>query len=134
MAYSGFLVKIGTFTIPNNRIKAETYTAYRSVQDLDSYRDANGVLHRNALEHIPCKCEFEIKPMLTNTEWDSLMSSIRSQYTNELERKGIVTMYIPELGDYVTQEAYMAEPQPEIYGTYGGVIRYHSCRISFIGY
>lgn len=134
MAYDGYLIKVGDFTIENSMIKAETYKAYRAVQDLDSYSDALGVLHRTALEHVPCKCEFETIPMMTNAEFASFMSSIRSQYTNELERKASCTVYIPETDEYITQDMYMAQPEPEIYGTYGGVIHYQSVRLSFIGY
>lgn len=66
MAYSGYLIKVGNYTIPLSIIRAETYSPYKSVTDLDSYVDANGYLHRNALEHIANKVEFETVPQLTN--------------------------------------------------------------------
>ena len=59
MAYSGYLIKVGTFTIPLSIIRAETYSAYESTTDLDSYVDGNGELHRNALDHKAYKVEFE---------------------------------------------------------------------------
>lgn len=134
MAYSGFLIKVGDFTIANSMIQADTYIAYKAVQDLDSYSDANGLLHRTALEHIPYKCEFNTKPMLTNTQFASFMNSIKAQYTNALERKALCTVYIPEDDEYITQDMYMAQPEPQIYGTYGGVIHYDAVRLAFIGY
>ena len=48
-------------------MKADSYSPYKSVTDLDSYVDANGELHRNALDHFGYKCEFETVPMMTNT-------------------------------------------------------------------
>jgi len=133
MAYSGFLVKIGDYTIKDSVIRLDSYKAYPGVLDLDSYRDANGLLHRNVLSHVPCKCEFSLRPM-TESKWEDIMSNIRANYTITLERKGNVTMYIPEYCDYITQEAYMAEPQPTIYTTSNGRVVYKECKISFIGY
>ena len=50
--------------------------------------------------------------------------------------KGIIN-YLkshPEIDDYVTQEMYMSDVKPTIYGTYGGIVRYNAVRIAFIGY
>lgn len=138
MAYSGYLVKVGTgssqYTIPLSFIKAESYQAEHLVQDMDSYRDANGVLHRNALTHVPDKCEFECVPLLTNTEMNAVLSAIRSRFDVPLERKLSVTMYVPELNDYVTQDMYMPDPQFTIYYADNNEIKYNSVRFAFIGY
>ena len=131
--YSGYLLRIGNDTFPMKYISEKTYTAYASVQDLDSYRDANGVLHREALSHVPIKVEFETKP-LDNVEYAEIMQMISKNYINELERKVSVTVFIPEKNDYVTQEAYMAEPQPKISVIYGNKIQYEKLRMAFIGY
>ena len=136
MAYSGFLIKVGDYIIPANKyIKADSYSVYRNIQDLDSYRDANGFLHRNVLSHVANKVEFETPSMLTNVEFASLMKNIQRNYISSLvERKTLVTLYIPEIDDYVTQEMYMSDVKPTIYGTYGGIVRYNAVRIAFIGY
>ena len=136
MAYSGFLIKVGDYIIPANKyIKADSYSVYRNIQDLDSYRDANGFLHRNVLSHVANKVEFETPSMLTNVEFASLMKNIQRNYISSLEeRKALVTLYIPEIDDYVTQEMYMPDVKPTIYGTYGGIVRYNAVRIAFIGY
>ena len=136
MAYSGFLIKVGDYIIPANKyIKADSYSVYRNIQDLDSYRDANGFLHRNVLSHVANKVEFETPSMLTNVEFASLMKNIQRNYISSLEeRKALVTLYIPEIDDYVTQEMYMSDVKPTIYGTYGGIVRYNAVRIAFIGY
>ena len=111
--YSGFLLKIGNEIFNMKYIKEKTYKGYASVQDLDSYRDANGVLHREALSHVPIKCEFETIP-LDNEQYGQIMDMIRRNYINELERKVSITAFILEYNGYVTQDAYMAEPQPQI--------------------
>ena len=135
MSYSGFLIKVGNYTISTKKyIKAESYSITRNVQDLDSYRDANGLLHRNALEHAPLKCEFETVPLLNADEMGDLMAGIRANFTSEAERKASVTLFVPELNDYVTQDMYMPDPQFKLYGNYNNTIQYQSVRMAFIGY
>lgn len=134
MAYSGYLIKVGNYTIPLSIIRAETYSPYKSVTDLDSYVDANGYLHRNALEHIANKVEFETVPQLTNTQFANLMSNLYSNMTDALERKASVTCYIPETDSYVTQDMYMPDIKPTLYYADAEKITYNQIRLAFIGY
>ena len=134
MAYSTYLLKIGDFVFPRNLIKADSYSVYKSVTDLDSYVDADGVLHRNALSHYGYKCEFDTVPQMTNTQFASLMSSIYGQFTNTTERKAIVSMYIPEIDDYVSVDAYMPDIKPQMYYADDNIIKYDSIRFAFISY
>lgn len=133
MAYNGFLLKIGSYEFPQKYIKAESYIPYINVQDLDDYTDADGFLHINALDLSPLKVEFETTAMLTNEQFKEIMTNIRRNYTIPKARIGIVTAYIPEIDDYVTQNGYLSNFTPQIYGTYGGIIRYNSVRFAFIG-
>lgn len=135
MAYSGYLVKVGEYTIPADKyIKTQSYKATLSVQDLDSYRDANGVLHRTALAHRVNKIEFETPALLTNTEVAELFNNIANNYTVPAERKFVGTFYVPELDEYVSQDMYMSDPSFPIYGIFDGVIKYSAIRIAFIAY
>lgn len=134
VAYSGYLVKIGDYKIPHSFISASSYKAYLNSQDLDSYRDGNGVLHRNALSHQPNKIEFNTRNMLTDKQFSTFMGNIRKNYTNKLERKASVTAYIPEVDLYITQDMYMSDIQPEIYSADSKEIKYKEIRIAFIGY
>ena len=134
VAYQGYLIKVGNYTIPANKfIKADSYKPYANMQDLDPWTDANGYLHRNAVELKAIKVEFETPAMLTNITFEELMSNIRKNYTNVTARECIVTAYIPEYDDYVTQKCYLADFTPQIYSNYGGVIRYNPIRLAFIG-
>lgn len=135
MAYSGFLIKVGDYIIPDNKyIFAKSYNVTRNVQDLDSYRDANGVLHRTALDHAPIKVEFETPPMLTDITFGELMWNISRNYISYSERKVLATVYVPELNGYVTQEMYMTDPKASIYSTKDGRIYFNAIRFAFIGY
>ncbi len=133
MAYSGFLIKIGDYIIPAKYIKAESYSAYVNMQDVDDYTDANGYEHRNAVELKAEKIEFETPAMLTNTTFTDLISNIQANYVNANERGVYITAYIPEYDDYITQYGYLADFEPTIYGVFKGTIKYNSIRLAFIG-
>lgn len=134
MAYEGYLIKIGDYAIPANKyIKADSYSPYVNMQDLDPWTDANGYLHRNAVELKVLKVEFETPAMLTDTEFEELMANIRANYINAAARECVVTAYVPELGEYVTQRCYLADFQPQIYTAHSGVLRYNAVRFAFIG-
>lgn len=139
MAYAGYLVKIGNYTLPFRYIKAESYKVVRSVTDLDSYRDADGVLHRTALPHILYKCEFETPAMLTNSDIATLMAHIHDNYTNEAERKVNMTIYVPETDGYVENvPAYIPDINFTIYAADNSqatpILKYNSIRFALIGY
>ena len=134
MAYAGYLIKVGTYTIPLSIMRAETYTVFMSITDLDSYVDANGFLHRNALDHIANKVEFETIPLMDNTQFSSLMANLYAQMTETKERKASVTCYIPEIDDYVTQDMYMPDIKPTLYYADDTKIQYNQVRLAFIGY
>lgn len=133
MAYSGWLVKVGDFTIDSKKyIKAESYSAYVNMQDLDPWPDANGYVHRTAVELKAMKIEFET-PFLYQWNFNALMAGIRANYTVPRARQFLLTAYIPEYDEYMTQTAYLADFQPQIYGNYDGIIRYNPMRLAFIG-
>lgn len=134
MAYENYLLKVGNYKIPGSMISAESYNVIKNGQDLDSYRDANGKLHRTALSHFVWKIEFDTVPMLTRPQINTLLKKIQENYTNTTEKKATVTFYDPEGDRYVTQEMYMPDIQFNIYGTYNNTIFYNSIRLAFIGY
>ena len=89
LAYSGYLLKFGNTTLPFKYIYPGTYKVSPSqTADLDSYRDANAVLHRNVVRNNIAKIEWET-PYLTDTEVLTLMNIINAVMTNAMERKVI---------------------------------------------
>ena len=134
VSYNGFLLKVGDYEISDKKyIRADSYSAYVNMQDVDAYTDGNGYLHRNAIELKAAKIEFETRAMLTNTEFAEFMRNIRANYTDANARECTITAYIPEYDDYVTQKAYLADFKPSIYSTADGIIRYNPIRMAFIG-
>jgi hypothetical protein len=134
MAYNGWLLKVGDYIIPQNKfIKASSYSAYVNMQVLDPYTDSNGYEHIDAVELKAVKVEFETPAMLTNFTFSELMRNIQANYTDPQKRGCIITAYIPEYDDYLTQSAYLADFTPQMYTTANGVIKYNSIRLAFIG-
>lgn len=56
--FEGWLLKINGKIFPNRLIALGTYkTTPNQIMDIDSYRDADGVLHRNVLPHTATSIE-----------------------------------------------------------------------------
>lgn len=134
MAYSGFLIKVGSYTIPFRYIEAKKYKCGIKGQDLDSYRDANGVLHREALSNVAIKVEWETPNDVDEAALRPLMDSIRSQYSNATEKKALVTSWMPEIGNYVTMDCYMPDVEYQINYADENTVQYELFRLAFIGY
>ena len=131
MAFQGYYIKVGNYTIPLTFMKLESYkSAPNQRQDLDSYRDANGYLHRNVLSHTSTKLEFET-PYLTFKDMRTLIQNIRANYTDDLARTVELTYYDEETDTYKTGTFYM--PGTVEYNWFNKEI-YAPSRFAFIEY
>lgn len=135
MAFSGYLVKVGTYEIPLSYMRYESYQITYYTQDLDSYRDSDGVLHRNALQHKVGKLEFNT-PIMSNSVFSTFMSSLQGQMSDPTEKKVSVKFYVPEDDAYVTQDMYIPDVVTKIRNVddVNNTISYQETRIAFIGY
>lgn len=119
MAYAGYLVKVGSYTVPLKYIKYETFQAVWSTTDFDSYRDANGTLHRDSVRpNKVLKVEWET-PDLSGEEFEDLMSHIRAQYltsdavggaplfNGKAAKSCVVEAWMPEEGTYKQDTCYL---------------------------
>ena len=136
MAFNNHLIKVGDYTIPDKFIKYDSWSCTYETLDFDSYRDANGDMHRNALGNRKLKVEFNT-PYLYKHDFDELMAGIRSQFVTEVqqrEQSANVTAYTDELGDYVTQKCYLVNVNPKIAQNSPIGHIYQPTRICFIAY
>ena len=107
MAYRGFLFKFGEYTFPDKFIKFDTFdVAPNQRQDIDSYTDANGVTHRNAISHTKTQIQFTVRSV-KETVMESIMSGISGNYINANERDAYCTYYDPETITYKTGHFYL---------------------------
>lgn len=134
MAYQGYLLKVGDTKIPHSYMRAETYKALLSTNDLDSYRDLDGELHRNALEHKVGKVEFETPPLLTDKKMTEFLNMFQENYIDPVEKNVNATFYVPELDDYITQKMYIPDLNFTIYYADDAVVKYNQLRIALIAY
>lgn len=134
MGSSRTLITFGSYDIPSKFIRYDTYVITPNMRlDLDSYRDADGLLHRNALKHTTTKIEFET-PNLYEEDMEELMANIRSQYVNYSEKNATCTYYDPENCTYKSGEFYIPDLKFQIYSTAQGEIIYRPTRFAFIEY
>lgn len=133
MAFQNYFIKVGNYEIPLKYMEAGTYSSTKNILDEDPYYDANGVQHREVLEHVPYKAEFETVPMMTEVEFNELMSNIENNFTVAKERKANVTIYVSETRSYITQEMYIPNFTPKVNCILNGELRYDALRLAFIG-
>ena len=139
MAFSGYLIKVGTGTpveIPLRYMRAETYSVTPDQRmEWSAERDVTGVLHRETVPNMPPKIEFKT-PLMTNADVNALNTIISNAFSNTAERKLSVTYYDPELDTYKTHDCYMPDVKYEIRNvdSFNNVINYKELRYAFIGY
>lgn len=136
MAFTGSLLRISGDNFPLKYVFKESYkvTPNRR-QDLDPYRDANGLLHRNTLAHTATTIQFQTKPMW-NDDFDKMMNFIRSRYTNTKEKKLTLTYFSPDINNYMQGTFYMpdVEYNMDLVDTVNNKIFYLSTTLEFIEY
>lgn len=116
-------------------IKAETFKITPNArQDLDSYRDTEGVLQRNALAHTATIVEFDTVPMW-DSKFSSMMSAITSSYSNVNERDGTATYFDEENQTTKTGHFYLdSNFQVSVMQQWGNRTLYDSCHFKFVEY
>ena len=139
MAFSGYLIKVGTGTpaeIPLKYMRTETYSVTPNQRlEWSAERDVTGVLHRETTPNMPPKIEFDT-PLMTNADIKALNTILSNAYSVAAERKLSVTYYDPESDTYKTHDCYMPDVKYEIRNvdTVNNVINYEELRYAFIGY
>lgn len=137
MAFMGYLIKVGNKEIPTKYIAESSYYATpRQRQDLDSYRDNIGRLHRDVVEHQPSKVEFKTMDGLTEVEITSIWSIFSDESTNWNEMKADVEFYDPLTGEYQTEPMYLKNPKVQIeeIDIETNTVYYKSIQFSLTGY
>lgn len=127
MSYQGYLLKVDGVVFPNSLISFGSFsiTPFQR-QDLDSYRDSTGYLHRNVLPHKVTKIEFSTKLLHESDKavLEALLQN-RDEFTLEYWNSG-----------YQTGTFYGPDLKFEIYdiAKVSGDIRYKPVRIAMIEY
>ena len=92
--------------IPNKYISIASYVSTpHQRQDLDSFQDNQGRLHRNTLSHTRSKLEWNTPP-LTERELLDLQNILNSGIINSKERKSKIIHYCFDTHTYEKSEFY----------------------------
>ena len=135
MGYNGYLIKIGTFTFPLKYIEYGTYKVKVNGQDIDSFRNANGILTRNALEHMPLSISFDILDGLDNETFEKdIMKPMRDRYENSNEKDVTMEVFVPEINGYITQKVYKVDTEFTIDDIEENLVYYDTVSFEFVRY
>ena len=128
MAFYGYLMKIGSTQLP---MKFMSIKSYKSIpnrqQDLDSYRDGDGVLQRNILPHKVTTIEF-------STPYLHLSDKIELQAILPSRTRLTIEYWNDETNTYTTGDFYIPDVTYEIYRVDGNDIIYAPIQYQFIQY
>jgi hypothetical protein len=95
--------------IPNKYISITSYVSTpHQRQDIDSFQDNLGHLHRNTLEHTRSKLEWNTPP-LTEREFLDLQNIFNSGIINAKERKAKIIHYCFDTHTYEQGEFYIPD-------------------------
>lgn len=136
--FEGWLIKIGDNMFPHHFILEDGWHASPSQRmEWDTYRNANGKLIRDTVEHTASKITLNIKPLrLEQKEYlDSIISLATLPESDRLERKVVVTYWNDEILSYVTGVFYMPDIEYNIKRiSEDGEIIYKAFDMKFIEY
>ena len=138
--FAGWLIKCVTngtpVEIPLKYMRAETYTVTPDQRmEWSAERDVTGVLHRETVQNLPPKIEFNT-PLMTNSDINALNNIIKAAFTNYLQRNITIQFYDPERDQYWEWDCYMPDVKYHIRNadTATNIINYEELRYAFIGY
>lgn len=133
--YNGYLVKVNGTVFPMKYIAEKSYIVQPDQRlDLDSERDATGVLHRSVVGHMPNKIEFTTLS-LNNSEVAEI-TRITGLGPSNRSRDVTLELYNPETDGYETARCYIPNLDYTIdwIDNEGKIIHYSPIRYAFIEY
>lgn len=138
--FAGWLIKCVTngtpVEIPLKYMRAETYTVTPDQRmEWSAERDVTGVLHRETVQNLPPKIEFNT-PLMTNSDINALNNIIKAAFTSYQQRNITIQFYDPERDQYWEWDCYMPDVKYHIRNadTVNNIINYEELRYAFIGY
>ena len=135
MAFEGYLMKSFGTIFPHKYIQISTYqTTPSQRQDLDSYQDSKGNLHRTVVPHDRSKIVFKTMDNLKLAEKQEIQAFFNGAMTNARERKITLTYWNDEDNIYQTGSFYIPDVTYPIKRIMGNDIVYDSVEYHLIEY
>lgn len=135
MAFEGYLMKSFGTIFPHKYIQISTYqTTPSQRQDLDSYQDSKGNLHRTVVPHDRSKIVFKTIDNLKLAEKQEIQAFFNGAMTNARERKVTLAYWNDEDNMYKTGSFYIPDVTYPIKRIMGNDIVYDSVEYHLIEY
>ncbi len=110
--FSGWLIKFGDVILPNNFILADGWESTPNQRiEIDAYRDANVLLHRETSENFKTSLTLNIRNMnlAEMTAFKAVIGLATLDINSKKQRKLMVTYWNDEELDYKTTIMYMTD-------------------------
>lgn len=107
--FQGYLIKFGDDLFPDQCMLYNTYkvTPDRAL-DMDSTRNANGILERNVLEHTATTLQFDLRPM-NGDEQEIVTTFINTHLLDPAQKKVYIEYWDPRISGYKSGEFYIPD-------------------------
>lgn len=110
--FSGWLIKFGDVVLPNSFILADGWESTPNQRvEIDAYRDANVLLHRETSENFKTSLRLNIRAMDLEemTAFKAVIGLATLDINNKKQRRLMVTYWNDEELDYKTATMYMPD-------------------------
>lgn len=110
--FNGWLIKFGDVVLPNSFILADGWESTPNQRvELDAYRDANVLLHRETSENFKTSLTLNIRSMdlAEMTAFKNVIGIATLKITSKRERRLMVTYWNDEELEYKTAVMYMPD-------------------------
>lgn len=110
--FSGWLIKFGDVVLPNSFILADGWESTPNQRvEIDAYRDANVLLHRETSENFKTSITLNIRAMNLEemTAFKAVIGLATLDINNKKQRRLMVTYWNDEELEYKTATMYMPD-------------------------
>ncbi|EOT29504.1 hypothetical protein C805_00088 [Eubacterium sp. 14-2] len=110
--FNGWLIKFGDVVLPNSFILADGWESVPNQRiEIDAYRDANVLLHRETSENFKTSLTLNIRSMnlAEMTAFKNVIGLATLEITSKRQRRVTVTYWNDEELDYKTAIMYMPD-------------------------
>lgn len=137
--FDGWLIKFGGTILPNSFLLADGWESTPNQRiEIDAYRDANVLLHRETAENFKTKIILTIREMNLNEKiaFQNVIGLATLGGTEKKERKVTVTYWNDEENSYRTAIMYMPDIKYQIHTVNESRkdIEYKSFKVTLIEY
>lgn len=116
--FEGWLIKFGTVTLPNSFLLADGWESTPNQRlELDAYRDANALLHRETADSFKTKITLNIREMTLSERiaFNNVVGLATLSYNDRKQRRVSITYWNDETLEYSSGVFYMPDTDYSIH-------------------